>query len=313
MSLPLTWIGDWPLVSHPLANFGGSNNNSPHVSPKNQLEQQKRAQAQNPNNMFTNAMAPQHDRNLLLGHNDNAFGAGPSYFGDISGHNGSSNKNLLGNTNFLQAPQPPHQQPLHHNQQQQQQQQQPQITTQFRHSDDESSTSTASGDRRQRLSSHGSSFVVSDSAPAPLSTTFGSSLNLGSSLSIPPLSIGSTSRLFNTSSLSTDLASPSGAHGSAFGVYSSSSEQLTPTASFAAQGHHSSSFQSMTTARADEPANRTVRTSSIGNSEVDDEIAALEAQLEVARLEARIKELKSKKAVAPNPRSRAVSNEIEQN
>lgn len=297
LSLPLTWLGDWPLVSHPLAGFGGSNHNSPHVSPKNQQEQLKRGQAQS--NVLTHSMAPQHDHNLLLSHNNNTYGAGASYFNDLSGHNGSANKNLLSNASFLNAPQPPQ----HH-----QQQQQPQPTAQFRHSDDESSTSTTSGDRRQRPSPHNHSFGPTDTVPAL-------NLNLGSSLNIPQLSIATNSRLFNTSSLSTDLSSPATAVHSAYGMNgypSSSGEQLTPTASFAAQVH-SSSLQSMPTAREGEPPNRTVRSSSIGNSEVDDEIAALEAQLEVARLEARIKELKTKKAVAPNPRSRAVSNEIETN
>lgn len=275
--MPLAWVGDWPVVTQPVTSNhnGGSSGNSPVLSHKTLVDDRLHAYAQQSS---TNSN--------LLNRGDLSLNSAHQYpvnrsFYQQQGEFGANTSQALPNppqqaigqgTGYARSPQ---------GQQSQQQG--------LRHSDDESSTSSNS--LRDHAVNHNQQLRSSNGLNDPrFSLGSGNNLNtnLKANLSLTSLKITSPQGMSTSmsKSRSSELQTPtSSAHTIVLGFNGSSSLNY-PLNSM------------LSTDREDTPGPGAAAGPCAPvqeGSEMDDEIAALEAQLEVARLEARIKELRSKK------------------
>lgn len=276
--MPLAWVGDWPVVSQPVSTnqAGAPSGNSPHQLSHKSLSDDRLSNFAPQNGSVSGS------NNLLNGGNGDLslntahqYSIARPFYQQQGEFNGNYNQQVTS------APPPPsQQQPIGAFPRSPQQGVQQQGLQ--RHSDDESSTSSSGLNHASNPQVHNNGgLMLSD----PRFAT-GSANNLNTNLSLSNLNISSTTPKTASNSRSSDLQTPtSNAHTIVLNYGGSSSATLgayplNPILSVDPED----SVGSAAGAQVEQA------------TEVDDEIAALEAQLEVARLEARIKELRSKKA-----------------
>jgi hypothetical protein len=294
LGLPLSWLGEWPTVTQPAASSqypGAAAGNSPAVSPKMQDDRSLNFAVQGGSGGLLGRPDANISNNITGGLNNSlatsTIAPGSQY---------PMNRSYQGELNAVSPRSPPSANRLLSG---------AAISKPvgYRAADEDSDSSQGS---LHRSSSHHHSNQSSGSVEPYLAASAGLGDNR---FSASQQSLGVTANLtrLDISGISS-LAKAEVKSGSADSVTSVQNTIVlgfanTPSNAYVASQYAGTGSQ-LNTARvgeSTEPASATE-----DNSEMDDEIAALEAQLEVARLEARIKELKSKKggkAVAAAPRS----------